>query len=863
MVAFAPVVKVSRFLSALLLVALASACKKKEPKAPIGVSNVSPTMYPPKKSANAPHVVGNLVASMGESSLGPYWAKRGTGPNAVGVISWLTPAEGQGRRIFTVPVDANGTLRGGESVVANVSVDTISLIVRPIRGAAPGFVATWTSLTDRGKSLWSVAIGDDGKARGKPVELTRSTDDIAWVDIIPTDKGAVILWAEETRGGDANLIGASLDTDGRVRESAVRVARGITGWHALELPHGIGVSTVTGPKINGPKGGGALSFIRLDADAHPVGAPTAVTHAPVVSGDVEVVREGSGPNARLFFAWTDRSTEEPAVSIAALDMQNGLVEGPRRVAEARGGAALLGITSGPAGVGLMFESPARRKDPAERKVHIGRVGERLYLERPLFSTDTVGKSRPEIAATSTGFAVLATAPDCEPGTNECATAATVATVFRTDSKMALIQREPLSFGSDPAGLGWSLSCEAEQCLALAASGSSPARVRMALVRPRVNAKPPAPPGTEPGAEAVARIDDITAVVTGESVVKIATAGSIVATLGAKDTKHEAVVTTRFIEGDAPATKAEVIAPRAVATGGLGIALAEKPDDGGAMVWIAKDGGDPQVHITRIDKRGRRLGDNLLTSARGEKSDVTISWAGNGYVVAWVDGRDGNGEVYATKLGPDLSRSGREERITNAPGDASDLVALAHGDRVWLAWADPRESPQDGIADVYVTALKKTDAKRAIEEQRMLSSAAHSRTPTLADSPQGPTIAWIEEAPAGSESPHGGGFGAYWARLDADGKPAVKPARMQLAGEGAATAVALEGSHAVVARSMPDAIALDGVDLGKVQSAALIALDGPPSLDVALHFAGPVLYFNDDGPDPADRRARRAKLVWTK
>lgn len=819
-------------------------------------------MYPKKKSASAQHVVGNLVASMNESSLGPFWAKRGAGANARGMIAWLTPAEGTGRRVFTVPVDDSGTLRGGESVVANVSVDTVSLVIRPMRGGAPGFVASWISLTDRGKSLWSVAVGDDGKARGKPVELTRSTDDIAWVDILPTDKGAVILWAEETRSGDANLTAASLDTDGHVRESAVRVARGITGWHALELPHGIGVSTVTGPKITTAKGGGALSFLRLDSDAHQIGAPLSITRSPVVSGDIHVVRDAASASGRLFFAWTDRSTEEPAVSVAALDMQNNLVEGPRRVAEARGGAALVNVASGPAGVGLMFEAPARRKDPAEKRVHVARVGERLYLERPALSLDAVGKWQPELAATSTGFSVLATSPNCDPGADECATAPAVATVFRTDAKMTLIQREPLNFGTDPAGMGWSLVCEGEQCLTLAASGSAPARVRMTLVRPRVNAKPPAPPG-EPGVEAIARIDDVTAIASGESVVKIASAGSIVATLSAKDAKHEPTVTTRVVDADGVVAKSEVISSRAVATGGVGIALGEKPGDGGAMVWVGKEGGDPQVHIARIDKHGHRLSDNLLTSARGDKSDVTITWAGNGYVVAWVDGRDGNGEVFATKLGADLSRSGREERITHAPGDASDLVALGHGDRVWLAWADPRESPQDGVADVYVTAVKKQDAKRAIEEQRMLSTAAHSRTPALADSAQGPTIAWIEEAPAGSESPHGAGFGAYWARLDAEGKPAVKPARMQLAGDGAATAVALEGSHAVVARSMVDAIALDGVDLGRVQSAALLALDGPPSLDVALHFEGPVLYFNDEGPDPTDRRARRAKIVWTK
>ena len=843
------------------LVLLAAACHKKEPKAPVGVSTASPTMYPPKKSASAQYVVGTLVASVSDSALGPFWSRRGTGDAATGMVSWLTPAEGLGRRIFTVPVDGNGTPRGPEAVVANVPVETGSLIVRPMRGASPGFVCVWTSLTDRGKALWSVAVGDDGKARGKPVEITRSNDDITWVDVVATDKGALLLWAEETRDAGVNVVGASLDNEGKVRESAVRVARGVVGWHALEIPGGVGLSTVTtaggwgaSPKFNGGKGGGALAFQHLDPDGHAHGQPVVVTNAPVVSGDVEVVRD----RGRLFFAWTDRSAEEPAVSLAALDEKTNLVEGPRRVAEARGGAALQGLASGPAGLGLMFEAPARRKDDT-RRVYVARVGDRLFLERPPFAAEITGKARPELAATATGFAVLATAADCDPGATECLNAPAVATVFRTDAKMELIQREPLTFGADPASLGWNLACDAEQCVTLSASGGAPARVRVVSIRPRVNAKPPVV--AEAGAEPIARVDDVTAVSTGETVLKLASAGAVVAILGGTR-DGTAVVTTRVVDAEGQAGKAEIVASKVAPTGGVGVAFGDKPDADGALAWVTKDGADAQVHVARIDKRGRRQGESALTASRGEKTDVTITWAGNGYVVAWIDNRDGNGEVYATRLGADLSRSGREERVTNAPGDASDLVALAHGDRVWLAWADPRESPHDGHADVYVAAVKKVDARRAGDEQRMLATAAHSRTPALADSPQGPTVAWIEEAPAGSESPNGAGFGAYWARLDpSSGKPAVKPARMQLAGDGIATAVAIEGSHAVVARSMVDAVALDGIDLGALQSAPLLALDGPPSLDVMLHFEGQVLYFNDEGPSQADRRARRAKIVW--
>ena len=65
--------------------------------------------------------------------------------------------------------------------------------------------------------------------------------------------------------------------------------------------------------------------------------------------------------------------------------------------------------------------------------------------------------------------------------------------------------------------------------------------------------------------------------------------------------------------------------------------------------------------------------------------------------------------------------------------------------------------------------------------------------------------------------------------------------------------------------MTDAIALDGIDLGVPEPRAypLLTLDGPPSLDVALVLESGALYFNDDGPAAADKRARRARIAWTR
>jgi len=844
-------------------------------------------------------VVGHMIGTATDRTLGPFLARRADGKTAV--AAWVTPAEGTGRRVVAVPLSGVGEPRGASRVIANVGVDTTMLVVKPIRGPAPGFALAWTVLTDRGEALWSVVVGDDGAPRGKPIELARTADDVVWVDVIPTDLGAVCVWAEETRGGDANLLAAALDTDGRVRAAPSRVANAVAGWHALEIPGGVGVSTVAAPSgvhASKPGGkppataapaaaakpaaaesqGGALSFLRLDMDGHVTAPPASVVAAPVVSGDVEVARVGD----RYVFVWTDRTGEEPAVALAALS-DDGRAEPARRILEARGGAALLGVASGPAGAAVLWEAPARRAADT-RRVYSARILPTLGLEPPAPPFEAVGRAAPEIVATPSGFAILAPLRDCEAGSAQCPDALVVPTVIRTDEHARPIQREPFTFGTDPASMAWGITCGADVCLALAASGAVPTRVRAAEVRPRTNVKTEAEArGASPDGP---RVADITAIVSGESIVDMASTrigdASMLAMLSAKadapgakartgeDARNTPLtLSTRVIDVNGALSAPVVLTSRALAVGGVAIAPAEKPEDGAAVAWVARDNGDPEVHVTKVDRKGKKTGEVQLTTVKGDASDVAIVWAGAGWIVAWVDGRDGNGEVYATKLGADLSRNAGE-RITNAPGDASDLVAVASGDVVWLAWADPRESPRDGMADVFVAGVRAKDAKRAVEEQRLLATAAHSRTPQLALASDGSVhIAWIEEAPMGIESPTSSGYGAMWATLAEGGKIVRRPTRLPLGGEGAATAVAMDphgtSVRVVVARSSVDAISVDALDLGASDSRAypLLTLDGPPSLDVAMLLDGGTLYFNDDGPSAADKRARRARIAWSR
>jgi hypothetical protein len=315
----------------------------------------------------------------------------------------------------------------------------------------------------------------------------------------------------------------------------------------------------------------------------------------------------------------------------------------------------------------------------------------------------------------------------------------------------------------------------------------------------------------------------------------------------------------------PLNAGSLLTSRALPVGGIAMAPGAKPDDGALVAWVARDDGDPQVHLTRVDRRGKRTNEVQLTTMKGDASDVALGWTGDGWLVGWVDTRDGNGEVYATKVDRDLNRTVREERITHAPGDAGDLSLFVRGDTAFLAWSDPRESPREGLADIYTTTLRVRDAKRASDEVRVLATAAHSRSPDIVPTGDGATVAWIEDGPTGLDAPST----AMVARLDAQARPVEKPVLLPLAGRGRATALVLEGTpdgvRVVLARNEGNDLTFDALTLAADGTAGhpwpLLDLDAPGSFEVALALVGDSLFFDDIGHSPADHRVRRAMLSW--
>ncbi len=466
------------------------------------------------------------------------------------------------------------------------------------------------------------------------------------------------------------------------------------------------------------------------------------------------------------------------------------------------------------------------------------------------------------------------------------------TFLRFDASLRPVDTEPLRMEADrtPARIAWALGCgSGGTCTALTVDAGSPAKVRGVRLVSKVDGayRTPVAPSAP---ESAARVTSLRTVAGGAQYSDLAAVpctdgGDLVAALsvnGAADaTGGDATLSLVPVDAEGVSGAPVVLTPRAVLAGGLALAKGGTDAQGAAVAWVGRDNGDLQVHVSHVDRRGRRLNDVMLTTAKGDASDVTIGWTNGGWLVAWIDGRDGNGEVYATKVGLDLTRVAREERITSAPGDASDLAMYSRDGQGWLAWADPRDDETGGVSDMYYAKISAHDAKREGAEVRALASATNSRSPSLTGAGEGVALAWIEDPPLGVDTQTPGPFGAMLLSIDVGGKPRGEPVRLRNGGDGFATGITLGpteagGLRGVLSRSMRDDLAIDVLEIGgaagSTRAAPLFAPDAPSSFDMVLALAGRTLYFNDDGTGAArgrrngagaDRRVRRAQISWTR
>jgi hypothetical protein len=292
-----------------------------------------------------------------------------------------------------------------------------------------------------------------------------------------------------------------------------------------------------------------------------------------------------------------------------------------------------------------------------------------------------------------------------------------------------------------------------------------------------------------------------------------------------------------------------------------------------LAWVAREKGESQVYVTRLDAAGQKVTQRKLTvvprrskreGVPNEATDVAIAHDGqDGWIAAWIDTRDGNAEVYAARLDKSLQKTVPDRRITDAAGDAAEVQVVMRGKEAWLVWSDTRQGEE--AADLYMVRLDAKTLQRVGGETRLFASPEHSRSPALAPSGAGMVAAWIEE-PSGEAA---GGGSVRVARLDERGMLQGAPAAVQVEGA-SSSSVALacdKVCRAVLTVTEGDLLSLRGVEIapgGSVGPVRMLGtLTGNSAQDVSPAFGGPPatsLFFADDAVSGAGR-VRWMTLAW--
>lgn len=826
----------------------------------------------PAAEPRAPNALrATEIARVESVTYGPYLGTREDGA----LVLWAL-MEGVERRFKAVALSARGKPLNEAITIGNAPE---KLGVVAVRAVGAGYAVVYTRQGAEGSvEMLEAACVDAG---GKPVEPASALGPLAgaalWIEAVPTAQGALVFYA--VRAADkrrAEIWVSALDSKCRGAQKSL-VARDALAWQAVRLGDGAFVAVVqaaTGAQ-------GAVSVVRVDAAAK-VSTTTSVSSKPSAELDLDAV----AVDDRLVVAWSDRSALDPRVESAVLDSAGKLLSGPAPFTPPEGEQALVRLVP-PAFGGPAFAAWERisLRPDSGRRITLSALGADGRPSGPSvdleYASDDGGV--PEFASTGKGLALLTLAPVCEVG-KPCDEAQLAPSYVRLDEHMAPIASEPLRLeplGGARAELGFGLGCSREGCFAISALTRTPAPVFATELEARSSSfRAPLHANTT---HVTPRVLEHESVASPESVAMLA-----VDAAGGKD--YLAYVTdfdptTPWKKLDKPAAdgryeplRAQVIlntlggssvkasepaaaspiSLRAQSVSGVSIAHGDPARGELLVAWAGLDAGVPQVFLTLVAKSGAKLSQRMLTRKKGDLGEIVAAWVGDGWVVAWVDERTGDAEVFATKVDPRLNRVVPEQRLTEAPGTASELSLAFDGKALRLAWSDARVAEQAGHADIYTALLRPRDASRDGDEVRVAATRAHSFAPSVAPFAGGFALAWLERGAEGAPG------SVALVTLGADG--GASTATPFAVGPGEPRALGLSCVEAAcrlaVLSEVEERAELVGAtwsSSGLGASAPLLPIAGNAATTVSPVFWRDDVVFVDSGPDGT--RIRRARVKW--
>ena len=498
-----------------------------------------------------------------------------------------------------------------------------------MRRVDQGYLLAWTSLTDRGDSLTLVGVSDAGAPRARAIELSRTTGHVVWVETVRTPRGAVCVWAEEARPAAPTC--SRKRSTRRVDREAFRAASRAARLRGRP-------SRRTGGVALGIVSQRSARAAALDSEgaSSPGRRPSRGASAPTwTSCDAGNRSSSRGRTVRAGSAARPRGPRRAAKArrAARRAARRGLVVASRIMPAATGRADLWERSHKRDRASPGASRVDRRRGRAARDAHDARFSRAARRSRRAHAATGWDCSSPR------GYARRARALHRRRRRPTCAStrrsrpcrAKRWCRVLPCRSRGASIAARTRASRSPPDP---------------SADESTP--------RPRRAAEHDAAPVPKPLPEDAPRLGADSTLANGVQVADVASA------LVGETTLVASLVSS----GRRQIARGRELAPRHPgprASPGAHDALDERAPDGRRRDRASSNGkrsrsrtspktAAARASTSRGSTKGRppRRGASLR-QRKGEASDVSIAAVDDGYVVAWVDTRDGNGEVYAEKL----------------------------------------------------------------------------------------------------------------------------------------------------------------------------------------------------------------------
>jgi hypothetical protein len=722
---------------------------------------------PVASAAGAPPMIAHRFAEVTDV-VGPYVGRDGD----VSLAAWAEAAP-SGRSLFAAAIDAKG-IPAKPARIGNIAAELDLVLVRGFGAASakavgqPRFAIVTTRRSEQKTSIDVTALSASAAAVWGPTTLVERAARVLWVGFVVAGEQPLLLWAEQPSGakpGDAaSVYGMPVAADGKAMQPVVIVNKACV-WQAAAVAGRAAVASVK----PGPNGC-ATGTVTLDLLGAGAKSEKSVELGGRAALDLDLV---ASPDA-FVLAWSDREQLEPRAVTAVVDVR-GVVRSPAGAAVAAlGEQGVMALAPGPtpsAPAFLVWENLAERPEGARFfEISALNANGRASGAHSRLLYGRADGGAPELAPYAAGVAALTLAPACSGDASDNCDGPPVPTFVAFDAALKVQASEPLmldALGGHAADLGWGLTCQSGGCFALAAPSRSPAALftvplplrqssyRAAAEETALQAKPrvsasdvllraEAPlsqisVGELNGRSLVGYVTDFDPTTPWQKLAKPAEDGRSEPLRARIALRPFAADGARAALGDE-----QVVSLRAHSLGGLSLLADPVAGKDALAVWTGLDKGEPQVFLTSVGLDGKRGQQRMLTRKSGEASDVAGLLVDGGCLVAWVDERSGDAEVYATRVGKTLEKGGPEQRITTSDGAASQLTLTKVAGRPFAVWADARAAEEPGWADIYGAFLRPSDAARDGGEHRLSSTRPHSFSPQVGQLGGTPVLAWLEE-----------------------------------------------------------------------------------------------------------------------